>query len=133
MCVQQKLYTVIPPCLLHITAETESTQQSSSTAEASGVDAVATMNGRLNGTGGVKENGEVDEETPVAHSSQTLAAMEKRLQGYIDHKFAEIQRQIDERFEQLLGRVLQQVAMVNGRRDSRGSENAIYTDQDLPT
>lgn len=45
------------------------------------------------------------------HSVEELTALEQRLQGYVDEKFAELQRQIDERFEQLTRKVLDHIVM----------------------
>ncbi len=60
--------------------------------------------------------GSEEEELDVAQDSQSLDAIEQRLRGYIDAKFAALQRQIDERFERLMEDVLCKVnvATVNG-------------------
>ncbi len=60
--------------------------------------------------------GSEEEELDMAQDSQSLDAIEQRLRGYIDDKFAALQRQIDERFEHLMEEVLRKVnvATVNG-------------------
>ena len=53
-------------------------------------------------TGGSVQTGDVHTDTCTVD----MAALERRLQKYIDEKFVLLQRQIDERFEELMKMVL---------------------------
>ncbi len=48
-----------------------------------------------------------EKESRISQDPQTLTAVEQKLRSYMEDEFSELRRQIDERFEQLMEKVMQ--------------------------